>query len=217
MFTTGAFGIECHVQIRTPAETMTITSQGLASPLEESVIDLSQNIDKIFSFGNRLILNYGSVSLLIPNMPITDDPLCGRIRDHGAIIAESADLAVENINLHIDSINNADQLIGLADNIAETVKGLRGSYKEIQVGIGQELNNMADVLDDMYIHLGLTSSQEVTVSKIVRDAVERSLILIERSSDLDKNFVGIVESLKKADKYKVIQQENPILPSVELW
>ena len=70
-------------------------------------IELSQDVDRIFSFGNRLILNYDSVSLLIPNMPIADVTMCGRIRDQGAIIAESADVAVENINSHFNAINSA--------------------------------------------------------------------------------------------------------------
>ena len=37
----GAFGIGCHVQLRTPTEILTITPQGRATPLEESVISLT--------------------------------------------------------------------------------------------------------------------------------------------------------------------------------
>jgi hypothetical protein len=40
---------------------------------------------RIFSFGNRLIVNYDSASLLVTNMPVADEQLCGRIRDQAAI------------------------------------------------------------------------------------------------------------------------------------
>ena len=213
----GSFGIDCHFQIRTPTQTLTLTPQGLASPLEESVIKLSQNSDRIFSFGNRLILNYNSVSLLIPNMPISDNLLCGRIRDHGAIIAESADLAAENINLQIDARNRADDLVRLADGIAETVKTLRGGFSEMNLATRLELEGMVSNLESMYIHFGLTDGQEAKVSANVRDSVNRALNFLELGGDLDQSFVGIVKELKKAGEYKVIEHGEPMVKDVELW
>jgi hypothetical protein len=80
-----SFGLKCHVQLRTATATLTLTPQGPASPLEESVIERSKAMGRIFSFGNRLIVNYDRVSLLVTNMPVADEPLCGRIRDQAAI------------------------------------------------------------------------------------------------------------------------------------
>jgi hypothetical protein len=68
----------------------------------------------------------------------------------------------------------------------------------------------------MYVHLGLTDKQEITISKTARDAVERVLTLLERSKELDHNFSGIVDSLTKAGEYTVTQEAESV-SAVELW
>lgn len=212
----GAFGINCHVQLRAPTETLTWTQHGPASPLEESVIDKSRLMDRIFSFRNRLIINYDTVSLLVTNMPIENDDLCGRIRDHAAMIIEATELAVDNINLRTEAIMRSDELHQLAIASRKAVEDLRKDYRDLQIATRLELNSMANTIEDMYIHLGLSDSQELTVSNTVRASTDRVLALFDRSSDLDKNFAGIVEELTKVGEHTV-KQESETAPEVELW
>ena len=211
-----AFGIACHVQIRTPSECLTLTPQGTASPLEASVIEMSRSMDRIFSFRNRLIVNCDSVSLLVPNMPIDNPDLCGRIRDQAAIIAEAAELAVANINLRTDAVLRADELRSLADDSREAVEELRRTYRELQVASRVEFENMANSIEGMYVHLGLTNKQEFTISDTVRGAVDRVLTLFENSSELDRKFAAIVAGLTRAGEYKIAEGKNLAL-NVDLW
>lgn len=212
----GSFGLNCHVQLRTPGATLTLTPQGPASPLEESVMERSKTLDRIFSFGNRHMVNYDSVSLLVTNMPVADEPLCGRIRDHASTIAEAAELAVGNIKLRNEAVTRADELRNLADVSRQAVEELRSSYRDLQVATRFELEHMANTIEGMYVSLGLTNRQEFTISDTVRGAVARVLTLFESSSKLDGNFASIVEGLTKAGEYTVVQEDEPSL-SVELW
>lgn len=212
----GAFGINCHVQLRAPTEILTWTPNGPASPLEESVIDKLRLMDRIFSFRNRLIVNYDTVSLLVTNMPMENEDLCGRIRDHAAMIAEAAELAVDNINLRTEAIRRSDELRQLATDSRKAIEDLRKDYRDLQIATRLELNSMANTIEDMYIHLGLSDSQELTVSSTVRASTDRVLTLFDRSSDLDKNFAGIVEGLTKIGEY-MVKQEDEAPPEVELW
>lgn len=210
------FGIDCHVQLRTPAEVLTMTPQGPASPLEESVIERSRTMDRIFSFGNRLIVNYDNVSLLITNMPVSDSDLCGRIRDHAASIAEAAELAVGNIELRTDAMQRATDLRTLAHVSRRAVETLRSSYREMQLATRVEMENMTNTIEGMYVHLGLTNTQEYTISDTVRGSIDRVLTLFEGNSELDQHFASIVEGLTKAGDY-VVSQEDEAPPMVELW
>jgi len=212
----GFLGLDCHVQLRTAANTLSMTVRGAASPLETSVLDKSAGMDRIFGFGNRLVLNYDSVTLLVINMPLSDPELCGRIRDHAAMIAESADLAVGNISLRTDAIKNAQDLRYLASGGGRDVEALRNNYRELQLATRLELDNMAHVIESMYIHLGLTNSQEFTISDVVRSSVERVLTLFDQSSALDRNFARIVEGLTTAAQYSVAEEEEA-RPLIELW
>jgi DNA-binding response OmpR family regulator len=211
-----SFGLNCHAQLRTPTVTLTLTPLGPASPLEESVIERSKTMGRIFSFGNRLIVNYDNVSLLVTNMPLADESLCGRIRDQAATIAETAELAVGNIALRSEAVIRADELRVLASVSREAVEELRGSYRELQVATRLELEAMVHTIEGLYVHLGLTNNQEFTISDTVRGAVDRVLTLFESSSALDQNFASIVEGLTQAGEYTVTQ-ENEAPLTVELW
>ena len=46
---TAEFGLKGHVQFRTPGQTITLTENGPASPLEESVFDKMLGMGRIFS------------------------------------------------------------------------------------------------------------------------------------------------------------------------
>ncbi|MFZ4539051.1 response regulator [Propionivibrio sp.] len=212
----GAFGIKCHVQLRTPGEILTLTPQGPASPLEESVIEISRNIDRIFSFHQRLIINFDSVSLLVTDMPKANDALCGRIRDHGAVIAELAELAVGNINLRTDAVLRADDLRQLAQDSRIAIEELRKGYHDLQMAILLEFQGMTDYIEGMYVNMGLTGHQESIVSDTVRNAVDSVLTMFEGSVELERNFAGIVEGLTRAGEYKV-SQEDEVTSSFELF
>lgn len=212
----GAFGIECHVQIRVPGGTLTVTPLGRASPLEESVFEKMRSMGRIFSFKNRMIVNHDNISLLVTNMPVADDDLCGRIRDHAAMIAEAADLAVDNIRLRTETIRRADELRRLADASRAAVEELRGTYRDLQVATRHELESMTHSIEGMYVSLALTDKQEFTISDTVRGAVGRVLTLFERSSELDRSFAGIVEGLTKASECNV-SQEDEAPAMTDLW
>ena len=200
----GAFGIACHVQLRSPGQTLTLTPRGQASPLEASVIEMSQRIDRIFSFGNRLIINYDSVSLLVPNMPVADTDLCGRIRDQAAIMAEIGELAMANIQLRADAQARTGELRQLANVSSKTI----GVYRELQVKTRVEFESMANAIESMYNHLGLTNKQEYTISDTVRGAIARVLELYESSSELDQNFTDIIAGLTRAGEYELAEMEE---------
>ncbi len=211
-----AFGIACHVQLRTQNDVLTLTLQGHGSPLEESVIERMRTMDRIFSFKNRLIINYDNVSLLITDMPIKDEELCGRIRDQAAMIAEVAELAVGNIELRTDMHRRTDEMGKLAETSRSALEELRSGYRGMQVATRLELENLANSIEGMYMHLGLTNRQEFTISDTVRASVDRVLTLFESSQELDRNFAGVIDSLTRAGEYKIAREDEPA-PTIELF
>lgn len=212
----GAFGVNSQVQFRTPSSTQTFTIHGPASPLEESVFEKSRDMGRLFSFHNRLIVNYDCVSLLVPNMPIADDSLCGRIRDHASMIAEAAELAVDNINLRSEIIQRSEDARLLADASYKAVDELRIGFRELQLVTHNELEDMTNRIENLYVHLGLTERQENTISSTVRETVERILKFLERGNVLEQNFAEIAESLRKAGEYIATGEDEPP-PSIDLW
>jgi hypothetical protein len=149
-------------------------------------------------------------------MPIADDNLCGRIRDEAAVVAETADLAVANINLRTDAVKRADELRNLADVSRQAIEELRSAQSQLQGATRLEFETMANTIESMYVHLGLTNRQEFTISDTVRGAVDKVLALVEGNSDLDRRFASIVDALSTAGEYTVAQEEEAP-QMVELW
>ncbi len=193
-----AFGLHAHVQLRPPGAVLTWTPQGPATPLEESVIAQSCKMDRIFSFGKRMVINYDSVSVLVTNMPVNDADMCGRIRDHAAMIAEAADLAVANIAVRNEAVQRSQDLSQLARDSRKAVEELRSKVQHLQLDTRSELESMAHCIDGMFVHLGLTNSQEFAINDTVRHAIDQVLKLFANAGELDERFVNIGHALTKA-------------------
>jgi hypothetical protein len=113
-------------------------------------------------------------------------------------------------------MQRATDLRTLADVSRKAVETLRGSYREMQMATRLEMETMTNTIEGMYVHLGLTNTQEFTISDTVRSSVDHVLTLFEGNSELDQHFASIVEGLTKAGDY-VVSQEDEAPPMVELW
>lgn len=216
--TTAEFGLKGHVQFRTPGQTITLTENGPASPLEESVFDKMLGMGRIFSFKNRMVVNHEKVSILVVNMPLDDAEYCGRIRDHLAIVAEAADLAIDNVCARLEAVRRAQEMQHIAAITRSAVEELRTTYRDIQISARLELETMTDSIEGMYLSLGLTNRQEATVSDVVRHATGRVLDLLELGSTLDASFTRIVGQLAPTDEIPTVEEKaDPGFESIELW
>jgi hypothetical protein len=174
-------------------------------------------MERIFSFKSRMILNHDRVSLLVMNMPIENEDLCGRIRDHAAMILESAELAADNINLRNEINQRANDLRELADVRRMQVERLRDSYRNAQLSTRLELENMTNTIENMYIRLGLLDSQELIISDTVRSAVEKVLLSFQNASDLDQYFTEVVAGMSSELDAFTVSQESEAPLSIEYW
>ncbi len=209
---------DCHVQLRgsTAAGTLTLTPKGLATPLEESVIEHMISHDRIFQFKSRMILNYGTVSVLVVNMP-ADEASAGRIRDYGAIIAEAAQDAVANISLRADAVERAQRLRELVADGQSGIEGLQASHRAQQAATRRELQGMVEKIEAMYYRFGLTDSQEEDISATVRAARDEVLGSYGRfESEFDSQRSAILDDLDQASTYQIYMEEVSA-PADELW
>ncbi len=197
METMQQYGLNCHLQVRVPSGTLTFTLEGPASPLEESVLEKVRNLDRIFQFKTRMVINYEHVSVLVNNMPLADPDLCGRIRDNAAIIAEGAEASAAAISRREEAEARAMQLQLVTDRTREALERLREQYRLQKLNTGNILHNLAGRMDEMYMSLGLTESQEAEVDNTVKSSVAEALMLFDRGLDFDGQFASVLEELKK--------------------
>lgn len=188
------YGINCHIQIRNPNGNVTLTPQGDATPLEESVLEKSKEMGRIFEFKCRMVINYSIVSILVTDVP-DDADIAGRIRDNLCILAETAEAIAETISMRKNSAEKAEQLQSASINASLSIEDVRELYRSHQSDSRLLLQRLVDEVEKAYIFLGLTDNQERLVSEIMHKNVEPVLSLFERSVEMEEKFNEIIDSL----------------------
>lgn len=210
---------ESLVQLRgsAAAGTLTLSSKGPASPLEESVIEGMRSHDRIFQFRSRMIVNYDSVSVLVVNMPLADDALAGRIRDYAAMVTETAEDAVANISLRADAVLRAKALRCLAAEGHAGIEKLLASHSAQRMETRCVLEKMVEKIEAMYYQFGLSDRQEAAISHMLRSGKDEVLTLFEHfGSDFNVQLTTILDGLNQASTHR-IDTEDSAAATNEVW
>lgn len=190
------FGISCVVQVRGPGGAVcTLVPNGPATPLEESIVNKSASLGRIFQFSKRLIVNYDFISILIMDMP-ADEEDAGRIRDNVSLLAESAEAVAETIAIRKKAGEHADVLSSATAQSYHAVGNLRETYRKQQMDTRLLLQKLADDVEKSFIYLGLTETQEQTLTSTIRAGSEQILNRFDMSEEFDKQFAALLDALQ---------------------
>lgn len=192
--TTRDYGIDCHVQIRFPGGAVTLTRNGIASELEEAVVARSVEMGRRFQFMRRLVVNYDLVSILVLDLP-DDAASAEKIRQNIGVLAESAEVIAETIAMRKESAERAEALQAGTMASSAAIADLRMLIRLHQADTRVCLNELTQNVERSFMFLGLSSSQEDTVSDVLRRGTERILTLFDRSIEFDAHFQRIVDAL----------------------
>ncbi len=192
-----SFGLNAAVLVQTSAEKVTaVSGGGAASPLEMSVIEHMRNMrDRIISFKTRLSVTYNHVTLLISNMPVHDEDLCGRLRDHLAALVEGADVRVQGLL--------AARETGLRQAIEQTVASMTEALDELdqqqrlyRLNIGVAVTDLRDSFEQALLSVALSDAQEAFLQGVVQKRVEKIVSLQSDEAGMQNKLTTITKSLK---------------------
>lgn len=183
--TAGEFGLQAHLQLSINNERQTFSDSGRASPLVESVFSETRDLGRMFQFRRQFIINHSHVSLLVKNMPIDDEELCGRLRDQLALIIESCEARVLTI-IHSTEIENHNRRLMVAENsIENALSSLRDQYRKQRTQTTNILHEMNDEIIGKIFLLGLTEDQEEQMQRLLASATEETLDLFSKGLNFD--------------------------------
>jgi DNA-binding response OmpR family regulator len=195
MRTASDYGVQCHVQIRHAEGAHTQTPGGVASALELSIMEHATTLGREFRLGKRLILNSDHVTLLVLNMPREEEEAL-RLAGYLEVLVESTQAIAETIEIRRESASLAETLMVASNESFCTLEDLRDGYRKQQVDTRLLLQEMIDGLEKSYVHLGLTDSQEMSISSTIRHSSEKILDLFEMGVNFDRQFSAVLDSMK---------------------
>jgi DNA-binding response OmpR family regulator len=180
--------VEGAVQIRMRNLERTFSRAGEDLPMEIAVMNHVRGMDHIFEFKNRAVFNFGHISVLITNMPLSDPALCGRIRDNLAIVAESADAKLAALQSGADKQHLRAEIAELLDGLSKTVGNYGHRYDEARARASLHTATLIDRLVVALAHVGMRADEEESIVGLVRTESERLIDLFDFAGETGRNL-----------------------------
>jgi CheY-like chemotaxis protein len=161
-----AFGLYSCVQVRHEFLTLTLTTQGEATPLELSVVEHVLGMGRVFQFKKRMAVNYDNVTIVILNMPDNEEQ-CGRIRDNLVILCESAQALVEEIGRRFNALHEKEDIMGDSAKAHDCLLELKDLQRGYQSSIQMLLHDFINQVESEYRSMDLLLEQEQRISALM--------------------------------------------------
>ena len=176
------FGLNSTLMMRLNSGEVVVRSDGKPfTAIEAELLDLARSNERIVHVGNKYIFSGHQCAFLINNMPIEDEALTGRLRDHLAIMIESCEACVELLNLRQQAVSHQQAVTENARSsvINEYFKVL-DAFELFREKVEERFDKLTDTIEESFIFLGLTDDQEKQLMSFIEEA--------RRDHDLYKDY-----------------------------
>lgn len=189
--TTAQYGLSGLVEFGDGETRRGFSTAGLCSPLELSILEHSRDLQRIFQFSTRMVINYPLVTLMVSGLPLTDPDFVGRLRDHLAVLAEAADARARAIAVEQERDRKAHAVMAAVRHLDEVIADVERSHAENRVRAAGISSEFLSRMESAFVHMGLTELQE---SELVDLATQATRGIAE----LQKDMIRIQQQLGDA-------------------
>jgi len=179
------------LQLRLGDSALSLSDNGRDLPLEVSVLNHVRQSGRIFQFRTRCVFNYGHVTVLINDMPLADPDRCGRIRDNVALLAEGADARMRAIEAEELARHRRAGIEAALPRVQGTLESVQANYRRNSLELTQSMIEFQEALGKSFISLGLTESQENSLTTLADDYMQRMIA----SQDASLQTIGELQAL----------------------
>jgi len=192
------FGLNSTILLRlTAGEIVARSDKKAFTPIEEQLLQLAKQGRRIISVGNKYLFCGESCLFLIKNMPVEDEGLAGRLRDHLAIMLESCDACIELINYRT---KESEQKKLAA---SQTEMAVMTEFEKV-ITLFESLNNkahstfeqLAGNIESSFMFLGLTEEQESQLSQYIEQAKADIDHYMDAGASLQDAMNRVAESIR---------------------
>lgn len=173
------------------------SSKGDCTPLETSILQHAKSMDCIFQFRDHIVFNYPCVTLVVPNLPVGDPDLAGRLRDHVALIAEGAHTRISAMAGEEKRLAQASGIVGAVGELASALEEIERMQQKNRVAVLQHMNDYIARLECSFVSMGLTQGQEEGLSEMARGMAEGIYELLDEGKVAGDRLKTVTERLEQ--------------------
>ncbi|MDX9994447.1 MAG: response regulator [Rhodocyclaceae bacterium] len=192
-----AYGLAVLVGLRVGDSDTYASSQGDQTELEASILDYARKLGRLQQLGNRLVLNYPHITLVVLDLPLADKEKVDRLRDHLALIAEGAAARVQGLELEAARAAQARGIVAAVNALTETFKqtaALRASNHRAVLDVAGSFD---EKLIYAFLGMGLTTAQETQLTELAKDAMGEIAGLLASQAELEQRLREVTLALER--------------------
>ena len=202
------YGLTCSLQMRGCFSIKNMEANGMEKTMESQLLSELKGKGRFFDFGYRTVVNYGSVSLLIKNMPLDDEIRYGIIKDNIFALVQGVEARIKALDTQTSLLQERDIQASLLTEMQYETRQLDQSYKALTNNVAGVVRNMAASIEDAIATLLLTDEQETVLINYLEQGRNAVCDYFEQSAGMDDGLKEIIErvSLAKQTSEKPQQQ-----------
>lgn len=213
------YGLTCSLQMRGKYKVKNMEASGLERAMESKLLSELKDSGRFYDFGNRTVINYNSVSILIKNMPIEDPEKYGVIKDNIFALLQGADAKVKSLDLQMQVNLEHQTQENLAKRLESGIEHLGEQYREMTKQVAGVVNQMADSFEHAMQTLLLTDEQEQILLDRLEAGKNNVYDIFEKFSHMDDDIAKIIRdniNIEMSSENDVTEEEvNDILGIVK--
>ncbi len=190
------FGLNALLKLTDSSGELCFSSELVCSPLETSILHYVAKLGRISQTGDRLVLNFPNVTILIIGLNTDEEEIVGRLRDHLAIIAEGAGVRIDAMNTEQKRIQQANARIDSIKELANLFNEIESTQHANQIQMENLNDQLRQEMELAFVHLGLTEDQELLLHNIVNNITDKLNQLFDSNYDLALRLNHIVAKQK---------------------
>lgn len=183
-----SYNLDCALQFRLPELEVTINEAGEVCPLEASIINQVRSMGTVAEFNNRAAFNFERVSVLVKNMPIADQELCGRLRDDLAIAIETVDTKLLALLAHQENAETKSEIAALLQALGSTMHTFGEKYEKARYRSSETTRMLQADLDASFVHLGMREDHEQSIKSIVQSGTDELVNIFDFGAETERTL-----------------------------
>lgn len=197
------YGISCSLQMRGKYKVKNMEANGMERTMESKLLSEMKDAGRFYDFGNRTVINYNRVSILIKNMPLEDPEKYGQIKDNIFALLQGADAKIEALDMQANIYLEHQAQENLIRRMESGIENLGTQYREMTKQVAGVVNQLADSFEHSMQTLLLTDEQEKILLERLETGKNNVYDIFERFSHMDDDLSSVLQmcaSEESADK-----------------
>ncbi len=202
--TLGSYGLEASVKIHGQQGSVSFSSNGSCSPLEDSVLTNMYKQGHIFEFGSRTSCSYEHITIIVKRVEGEDMERRGRMKDNLALLAEGVDARIVSMDSGITVARQHATLKKLMESTSKALHDIEQSHRDQGIKSNQIFNELQKRFDNSMISIGITQSQEEELANMLLDAASQARVLHDEGLKTGAHMENILEQIERATRQSAV-------------